>query len=290
MKTLINLIKRNLLMFFRSKSEVFFSFLSVIIIIGLYVLFLSDLQVQNIKQIVGDMDGIPALVNSWVMAGLIAASTFTLTLGALGRIVADREKKALDDFLVAPINRSKVFLSYISSALIIAFILSITLFTIAEVYIIISGGELLSIIQILQVLGIIIICVLSSSLFMLFIVSFLSTEQSLGVLGSIVGTLIGFITGAYIPIGLMPKSVQIVSNLVPVSQGASLLRKIFLYSPTNEIFQETAQKLEYFKAQGVNLYIGNFELKVNFMIIYIISSIVIFGIINIIRFKKMKNN
>lgn len=290
MKTLLNLIKRNLLMFFRSKSEVFFSFLSVIIIIGLYVLFLSDLQIQNIEQVVGKVDGIKALVNSWVMAGLIAASTFTLTLGALGRIVADREKKALDDFLVAPISRSKVFFAYILSALIIAFILSVTLFIIAEIYIIISGGQLLSIIQILQVLGIIIICVLSSSLFMLFIVSFLSSEQSLGVLGSIVGTLIGFITGAYIPIGIMPKGVQVVSNLVPVSQGASLLRKIFLTSPTNEVFQETAQKIEYFKAQGVNLYIGNFELKANFMVIYILCSIVLFGIINIIRFKKMKNN
>ncbi len=290
MKTLLNLIKRNLLMFFRSKSEVFFSFLAVIIIIGLYVLFLSDLQVQNIKQVVGDVDGIPALVNSWVMAGLIAASTFTLTLGALGRIVADREKKALDDFLVAPISRSKVFLAYISSALIIAFILSVTLFIIAEIYIMISGGQLLSIIQILKVLGIIILCVLSSSLFMLFIVSFLSTEQSLGVLGSIVGTLIGFITGAYIPIGIMPKGVQVVSNLVPVSQGASLLRKIFLDSPTNEVFQDAAQKLEYFKTQGVNLYMGDFELKASFMVIYILCSIILFGIINIIRFKKMKNN
>lgn len=36
---MINLAVRNLKIFFRDKSSVFFSFLSVIIIIGLYVLF-----------------------------------------------------------------------------------------------------------------------------------------------------------------------------------------------------------------------------------------------------------
>jgi multidrug/hemolysin transport system permease protein len=218
MKTTLQLTKRNLLLFFRNKAEVFFSFLSVIIILGLYVLFLSDLQVKGIKDTVGDIEGVKALVNSWVMAGLIAVSTVTLALGALGRIVTDRENKSINDFLVAPIKRTNVFMSYILSTLTITFIISTVLFVIAELYILSSGGTLLSFIQIIEFMAIIILCVLSSSLLMLFVVSFMKNIQAFSVVSTIIGTLIGFVTGAYIPVGILPEGVQLVSNVLPVSQ------------------------------------------------------------------------
>jgi multidrug/hemolysin transport system permease protein len=290
MKEIFSLTKRNLLLFFRNKSEVFFSFLSVIIILGLYVLFLSDLQVQSIEAQVGKIEGIKALVNSWVMSGLIAVSTVTLALGALGRIVADRQNNAINDFLVAPVKRNHVFMSYILSTLIITMIISLILIAIAEIYIVNSGGEFLSLISLLKVIVITLLCVLSSSLLMLFIVSFIKSEQTYSLASTIVGTMIGFVTGAYIPIGIMPKTLQIVSNVLPVSQGASLLRKVFLEGPLNEVFKDTNVLNEYSKSQGVDLYLGNYELAFDFMILFIIGSIIIFSILNIIRFSKMKNN
>ncbi len=291
MKSIYSLTKRNLLMFFRNKSEVFFSFLSVIIILVVYILFLSDVQVHNIKQLAGDVEGIKPLVNAWVMSGLIAVATVTLSLGALGRIVADKQNKVLNDFLVAPIKRTHVFISYIISTLFIAFTISFSLLILAEIYILISGGTLLTITQLSQVVGIIILCVISSSLFLLFIVSFLNNEQSLSVFASIVGVLIGFVTGAYIPMGIMPKGVQFFSNILPVSQGASLLRKIFVEQPMNIVFENAPveQNINFSNTQGINLFLGNYELTSNFMVIYIILSIIIFGVLNVIRFKKMKN-
>lgn len=289
MKNIKSLTKRNLLLFFRDKATVFFSFLSVIIILGLYILFLSDLQVQSVEEVVGKIEGIKPLVNSWVMAGLIAVSTVTLSLGALGVVVADRENNAMNDFLVAPIKREQVFLSYLLSSIIIAMIISLTLFVIAEIYIISSGGTVLTIIPMLKVIGIIALCVLSSSLLMLFVISFLKSEQSVGVLGTIVGTMIGFLTGAYVPMGIMPKGIQIVSNVIPVSQGASLLRKIFLEKPLNDVFTNSKALSEYSKMQGIDLYFGNFKLSPSFMICMIILSIIVFSSLNIIRFKRMKN-
>mgnify|MGYP001122604146 FL=1 len=289
MKNIKSLTKRNLLLFFRDKATVFFSFLSIIIILGLYILFLSDLQVQSVEEVVGKIEGIKPLVNSWVMAGLIAVSTVTLSLGALGVVVADRENNAMNDFLVAPIKREQVFLSYLLSTIIIAMIISLTLFVIAEIYIASSGGTVLTIIPMLKVIGIIALCVLSSSLLMLFVISFLKSEQSVGVLGTIVGTMIGFLTGAYIPMGIMPKGVQIVSNVIPVSQGASLLRKIFLEKPLNDVFTDSKALSEYSKMQGIDLYFGNFKLSPSFMICMIILSIIVFSSLNIIRFKRMKN-
>jgi multidrug/hemolysin transport system permease protein len=292
MKKVLALTKRNLLLFFRNKASVFFSFLSVIIIIGLYVLFISDLQVADLKKSLGDVPGIAALVNSWVMAGLIAVSTVTLSLGSLETIVADRETNAITDFLVAPINRSQVFISYVLSSLIITTLLSTVTIIIAEMYIVSSGGVFLTFIQALEVLIIMIMCVLSSSLLMLFVVSFLKNNQAFSVLSTIVGTMIGFLTGAYMPIGIMPNSIQIVANLLPASQGASLLRKVFLEKPMAEVFAHAPAKVvdEYTKLQGIDLYFGDFKLTVLFMIAFIVLSIIIFSIMNVIRFKKMKNN
>jgi multidrug/hemolysin transport system permease protein len=291
MKTTLQLTKRNLLLFFRNKAEVFFSFLSVIIILGLYVLFLSDLQVKGIKDTVGDIEGVKALVNSWVMAGLIAVSTVTLALGALGRIVTDRENKSINDFLVAPIKRTNVFMSYILSTLTITFIISTVLFVIAELYILSSGGTLLSFIQIIEFMAIIILCVLSSSLLMLFVVSFMKNIQAFSVVSTIIGTLIGFVTGAYIPVGILPEGVQLVSNVLPVSQGAALFRQILLAEPLKQVFTNAPKEAlsSYRQMQGVDLSINGHILSSQFMILFILGSIVVFMILNILRFRKMKN-
>lgn len=290
MKIISKLTKRNILMFVRNKTSVFFSFLAVIIILGLYILFLSDLQVKDIENSLGHVAGIKALVNSWVMAGLIAISTVTIALGSLGRIVADRENKTITDFLVSPIKRSYIFISYILATLVITFIMSIILFTIAELYILSSGGVLLSISQIFEVLGIIIMCVISSSLLVLLAVSFLKSLHSFSIMSNLVGTMIGFVTGAYVPMGSLPKGIQTFANLIPVSQGASLLRKIFLDAPSKAVFHSNVTALkDYNQAMGVDLYINNHALSSHFMIIYILGSIVLLCVLNTIRFRKMKN-
>ena len=78
MRTIGQLTLRNIRLFLRNRSEVFFSFLSVFIILGLYVLFLGDVQVKNIQSIVGnDFPEVEALVYAWMMSGLVAVSTVT---------------------------------------------------------------------------------------------------------------------------------------------------------------------------------------------------------------------
>ena len=47
------LIKRNLLIFFRQKSSVFFSLLGVFVIIGLYALFLGDMMEKGMTGMKG---------------------------------------------------------------------------------------------------------------------------------------------------------------------------------------------------------------------------------------------
>ena len=97
------LVLRNLRIFFRDRSAVFFSLLAVFIIIGLYVLFLGDMMASSLKDVAGSR----FLMDSWIMAGLLAVTSMTTTLGAFGIMVDDQSKKIIKDFYCSPVIFNK---------------------------------------------------------------------------------------------------------------------------------------------------------------------------------------
>ena len=106
---------RNLKVFFKDKSSVFFSLLAVFIIIGLYALFLGDVWTSSMS----DIAGIRFLMDSWIMAGLLAVTSVTTTMGAYGIMVQDREKKITKDFAASPVGNKNIVGGYIIGAVII---------------------------------------------------------------------------------------------------------------------------------------------------------------------------
>ncbi len=290
MNIIAQLTKRNIKIFLRNKAEVFYSFLGVFIILGLYVLFLGDVQVRNYQSILGDVPGIKGMVYAWMMSGLVAVSSVTLSLGALGRMVQDREKKVFNDFMVAPIKRWQLIMGYACSTLLISGLISVVLFGVSDVVVYLNGGEWMSITMILKSLGVIVLCVLSSCFMFLLAVSFIHSEHVFSLVSTMVGTLIGFVTGAYMPMGIMPRIVQNVCNLIPISQGASLLRHIYMDELLTKLFAgaPVGALSNYRLIYGVDLTIEKTVLTNGGMIVYLLASILLFMILNIIRFKKMK--
>ena len=71
---------RNLKIFFRDRSAVFFSLLSPLILIGLYVLFLGDVYADNFSEIANARE----LLDRWVMAGLLSTTAVTGAIGLSG--------------------------------------------------------------------------------------------------------------------------------------------------------------------------------------------------------------
>jgi len=292
MRTITQLTLRNMKIFLRNKSEVFFSFLSVFIILGLYVLFLGDVQVRNIQSIVGqDFPEIEALVYAWMMSGLVAVTTVTLSLGSLSRMVQDRERNVFNDFMVAPIKRWQLILGYLFSTLIISMTISITLFIASQFIIVAKGGEFMDFQTTLKALGVVVMLVLSSGLLFLFAVSFIHSDTVFSLVSTILGTLIGFVTGAYMPMGIMPRIVQDVCNLIPVSQGASLLRHLYMDGLINRLFEGAPASVlsDYRLIQGIDLTVRNTVLTDPIMTMYLAGSILVFLILSILRFNAMKN-
>lgn len=145
---MIALTQRNLKLFFRDKTSVFFSFLSAVIILGLYILFLGDVQGQNI----GLEDG-RYFTDLWMISGILAVTGMTSALGSLGIMVEDKTSGVEKDFLISPLNNMKRILSHLFSAIFVSLLMSLMTLILAEGYLLINGKDILTGMQLFQMLG-----------------------------------------------------------------------------------------------------------------------------------------
>lgn len=274
---MIGFALRNLKVYFRDRLSVFFSLLAVFIIIGLYVLFLGDIWASNIE---GVKDG-RQLMDAWIMAGLLSIVSLTTTMGAFGTMVDDRARGVIKDLYATPVKRSALVGGYILSALVIGVLMSALAFVLAEAYIVWRGGALLGVIGVAQVLALIVLSTLVNTAMVFLVVSFVSSQNAFGTISTVVGTLVGFLTGIYMPIGMMPDSVQVIIKLFPPSHAAVLLRQVMIAAPMKEAFAGApVAYLDGFKeAMGVVFSIGGRTLSPASSISYLsVAGVVFFGL------------
>ena len=96
MTVFFTLVKRNMMVYYKDKGNVFFSFLSMLIILGLMVLFLGEMNVDAITALLDQYGGIrdsavdlsnaKNLILNWVAAGIIVVNSITIAIGVVGII------------------------------------------------------------------------------------------------------------------------------------------------------------------------------------------------------------
>lgn len=290
--------QRNIQVYVRNRTAVFFSFLSVFIIIGLYALFLGKMQVDSIagmmKQFGMADTGVRFLVDSWIMSGLLSVSAVTISLGALDTMVFDVEQKRFSDFIVAPVSRASVVLSYLISSCIISFMFNLVTLAIGELYILSGGGELLSLAKLLEVLGILALSVFASSSILFLVISFIKSGTAFGTLSTLLGTLIGFLTGVYVPLGILPDAVQKFVLFVPFTHSAGLLRQVFCERPLEAVFgaipeHARADVISQYKGMyGIQLHWGDFNITIPLMLIVLAGTAVLFLLLSALKLRRYR--
>jgi multidrug/hemolysin transport system permease protein len=290
MSTVGSLSGRNLKLFFRDRASVFFSLLSVIIIIALYALFLGNIQIQELENAAQGHDIPDAgwLVNSWILAGILAVSTVTVSLGAYGTMVDDVHGGQIKDFFVSPIKRAQLVAGYMVSSALISFIMNLVGFVIAEAYIALSGGKLLSPLQMLETLGILCLSIFAFSSLVCFMTSYVKSPRAFGTLSTIVGTMIGFLTGIYVPVGILPSAVVTVMKFIPFTYSALWLRQVFTAAPMQQVFAHAPEQAvrSYADAYGINLYFGDTAVTPWMMALIIAGTGALFFLLSIWRLSK----
>ncbi|QWC00324.1 ABC transporter permease [Mycoplasmatota bacterium] len=287
---LYSLVIRNLKKYLRDRAAVFFSFLSVIIILLLYILFLGKMQVDTLQAELGDIDSLGWLVSSWIMSGILMVSTVTVPLGAIGGLIDDRADNILDDFYVSPVSRNKLALSYLISSWVIALVLVLINLVIGQIYVVSQGGELLSVFSFIKVLLLLIFSIMTFSSFFFYLSIFIKTRNAFGTLSTIVGTFIGFLGGIYIPIGVLGKSVQTFMNIIPTAHAVTIIRSVYMDSAVNDVFKNAPAGVyeNYAETFGLQITIGNFQFREWHMLLSMGIFMIIFYALSILKLSKSK--
>lgn len=237
MKTIVwQLVKRNLLRYWRDKGALIFSLLSVMIVVILNILFLADMQIQHIKTNFLDTAGIDELVYGFVLGGLLCIPAVSVPIMLLTFKVDDAVQGTQDDLLVTPVSRHLIMLGYVIAAWIAGFVMTMLTFVIGEVFISAGGGQLLSFVSILRVIGIVSLTILVFSVFSFFVIMRLRSNSALTVVNTILNTMIGFLAGLYIPVGFLSAGISDVIKSFPLSHAAALLRQVFMQTPIDSVF------------------------------------------------------
>ena len=281
---MLNLAIRGLKIFFRQKSAVFFSLLSVFIIIGLYAVFLGDTWGEGYA-----LNDTKLLLEEWLLAGILSVGSVTTTLGAYAILINDRSTHITRDFLASPLRRSQIIGGYILTANMVGLGLSMVALLAGEMLLVAGyGGTLLSPLALLKLMGVMALSVLAASTLLFFLVSFFSSASAFSTASTIIGTLIGFLAGIYLPIGTLPDMVQWLVKLFPFSHAAALMRQILLADSLSASFAGAPpQALTQFETHmGVTLTFSDRPLTPLFHIAVLLATAVLFALLSLWRAKK----
>lgn len=226
MRIVAIMMKRNMLLFFKDKTAVFFSFMAVIIVLFLYVCFLGDMMIKPLEQ------SFPTtareLSDTWIMAGTLGIVSLTTSLSVLGIVIHDKSNHIIDDFRISPISKMQISLSYILSTILITLFISLVTLGIAQVYIVAYGGHFFSLKTLVKLFGVMLLSILSCTSMLYFFMSFFHNDTSFSNVTTIIGTLSGFLMGIYVPIGSLPSFLQNIIMYFPPSHGAALFRHVMM--------------------------------------------------------------
>ncbi|HYG83665.1 MAG TPA: ABC transporter permease [Verrucomicrobiae bacterium] len=259
-----SLILRNIRIFFRDRASVFFSLLASLMMFLLYILFLGSVQVESVqdKFPFASREEVEGFINSWVFAGILTLTPITTSLGAMQIFVADQAASRFKDFSVSPVARWKIIMGYLGAAFIISFSMSLLVFGLSELYLVATGVEWLSTGDVLRTVGLLALFCLVFSGFASLIASLVKSDSAYSSVSIVTGTTAGFITGIYVPIGVLPAAVQDAISALPFFHAAALLREPFAGQALAEVAQGHAAAIASIKDTfGFSVQIGNVTLS-----------------------------
>ncbi|GAA1468667.1 ABC transporter permease [Microbacterium thalassium] len=279
---------RNLRLFFRDRLNVFFSLLGAIILFGLYTMFLSNLQTADLAANLpgATADEVQVFVDSWMFAGIVLITTVTTGLGGFSTLVDDGQTGRFRDFLVAPLRRGQLVLGYLIAAIIISLVMSLIVFAVALLYLGILRDAWMPVDAILRSLGIVVLSCVSFTSLAALLASFVRTSGAFSGLATIVGTVLGFIAAAYLPMGLLPGGVASGLSALPFAQAGMLLRREFAADNLSVIVADAPGAEETLRTFfGLDLTIGDWAVPDWFVVVVLLVVAVVCAVLSALRIR-----
>ena len=285
---------RNIKLYFKDKMTFWVSLITPLILLVLFIAFLKSTYEDSILSIIQgfdlDQSLIDAFTGGWLFSSVLATSCITVAFCS-GMMVIDKINRANIDFMVSPVKKSTLQLSYVLANLFSTFIITFVLLIVGLIYLACVGFYITFVDILLIVFGIII-----TSLFGTILANIIWTfTHSQGVVSGVctlVSALYGFICGAYMPISTMGQGMQYFVSLLPGTYATVLFRQGFLNSVLNRMRETLPQEM-------INGIASGFDVKMSFfghdvstlalILVISISTIVLLGVFLFINKFKKKN-
>ncbi len=271
---LASLTKRHLLVFINNRMRVFYTMMVPFIIFVIYIFFLRDLELMTIEPVLEKyglssedkklMTYIYTLIDSWMLSGIIAMSTITVSLQINNITVSDKENGINRDFASSPVSSNVLILSYFLSNFIITFVVCFIFLAACFIYLACLGELIITFSAVMSILGVLVYATINSVLFTVFICSFISHDSTMASIITIFSTAIGFLIGAYMPLFMMPYAVQYLCGFVPGTYCCALFRFAFMSDAITEMTNYVVGIMPDSGAELMNQLTSNFGYNLNF--------------------------
>ena len=291
MSDVLALVKRNCLCYFRDKASVFFSLLGVLIVILLYLIFLKDMLVDSFMKEISEAiprESVKEYVDAWVMSGILAIVSVTTSAGSLQTMISDRVSGRDRDTMMTSLSSARISAAYVLSTFIVGQIMSIIAFAIAIGYLAATGCEMSSA-GVMLTLLLTIPASLSGAMIVYTLTCRMRSEGAFSGFSTVLGVLIGFLTGIYMPLGTMSEGMQTIGSLMPATHMAALMRQTLSTGAFDKIMAgappETYDEIWFDMGYQIHLFGMDFSWQAS-IIYVIVVTVAFFGLAVLLSRKK----
>lgn len=241
MKEVRVLTGRTMKLYLKNPLSVLFSFVYMLLFIVLISLFLGNYMAEGMMEAYAEVEGMGFshmrwLVDTTSMAGVLMINCILVPLNVLTIMVQDSSDNKLDSFLVSAVSRDKLVIGYWLAPFIVGIVMNTFCLLISQGFIVMNGGKWLSIQSNIEMIALIAANTFSATS-IIFVIAMLMKSASLySTFTGIMSALVGFITGAFLPIGMFPANIQMIFAFIPAHHGATMMREVMTKEPLAATF------------------------------------------------------
>ena len=239
MKTLLILTKRNAKLFFKDKGMFLSSLITPVILLILYVSFLSKIYRESFISALPAGFTLSESIIDGVVAGQLASSILAVCCVTIAfcsnlLMIQDKVTGSVRDLTVTPVKRSVLAMGYFAASAAATLIVCLVTCGICLLYTY-SQGWYLSGADIALILLDVFLLTLFGTALSSCLHYFLTTQGQMSAVGTLVGAGYGFICGAYMPIANFPDGLQKVLSFLPGTYATSLLHNHWMRGALGEM-------------------------------------------------------
>lgn len=288
MNAIWKLSRRLMTLFFRDKSSIFFTILSSVLLLVVFLVFLTKAYTD--PDLTELFPGYSVIFQEWLMAGILYTTSISAALNAMEQFPADQTQKISQDLMVTPISRGTVVGGYVLGSTLTAFVMTVFILILSYVNILIRSGSLPGVADTALLIGAILVISVFHTAFAFLLATFTKTSRSYSSLGIVFHSISGFLAGIYIPIGELAPAVKSVFAFSPFVHAASLLRKAYTFSSLGNLESgEYAAYVEGFREfTGITINIAGRQVSAWQSLLYLLALSAVFFLVSVRRISRSR--